>query len=75
MNYIEITMCLTVLNSIMIVAGGYAIIRRIKKQPRPGTLDELWRNFASKPENRKDLERIIEKHKSEVAIKEDHEVS
>lgn len=74
MNYAVITMWLTVLNSIMIVAGGYAIIRRIKKQNRPGTIDELWRNFASKPEHRKDLERIIEKHMSGAATKEDHEV-
>lgn len=65
MNYQEITRWLTVVNSIIIAAGGYALCRYIRKQnrdPRPGSLDELWRDFANKPENREELRRIIEKY-------------
>lgn len=60
MNYQEITMWLTVINSIIIAAGGYALCRYIRKQnrnPRPGSLDELWRNFAAK--HQESLSRIM----------------
>ena len=70
MNYQVITMALAAINTIAIVIVGVLIFREIKKQNRPDTLDELWRNFASKPENRKDLERIFEKYtKNETANK------
>lgn len=75
MNYQEITMWLTVVNSIIIAAGGYALCRYIRKQnrdPRPGSLDELWRDFANEPENREELRRIIEKYdKSEKITRQD----
>ena len=71
MNYAEITMWLTVINSIIIVAGGYALCRYISKQnrnPRPGSLDELWRNFAAK--HQEQLSRIM---RGEKIIPQDYE--
>lgn len=62
MNYQEVTMWLTVVNSIIIAAGGGALCRYIHKhnrEPRPGSLDELWRDFAAK--HQKQLSRIVEK--------------
>lgn len=62
MNYAEITMWLTVVNSIIIAAGGCALCRYIRKQnraPRPGSLDDLWRLFT--PRQRETMRRIIEK--------------
>ena len=70
MNYAEITMWLTVINSIIIVAGGYALCRYIRKQkrnPRPGSLDEMWRDFAD--EHREELSKIIHKSKNNDAAR------
>lgn len=64
MNYAEITMWLTVINSIIVVAGGYALCRYIRKQnsePRPGSLDAMCKDWCHK--NSKVLNRIIEKSK------------
>lgn len=63
MTHQEITMWLTVANSVIMVIWGILITRKIKKQDNPGSLDELWRDFSNKPENREELRRIIEKSK------------
>ena len=65
-----ITMTLTAINTIAMVIVGVLIFTASKKQNCPRTLDELWRDFASNPENLKDLERIFEKYtKNETANK------
>ena len=60
MNYQQITMWLTVANSVVMVIWGILITRKINKQnrnPRPGSLDELWRDFAAK--HQEPLSRIM----------------
>lgn len=75
MNYAEITMWLTVINSIIIAAGGYALCRYIRKQnrePRPGSLDGLWQLLT--PRQRETIRRIIEKgERGEKITPQDYE--
>lgn len=69
MTYQIISMTLTAINTIVIIIVGILILRKIKKQNRPGTLDDLWRNFASKPEHREELNRIVERYMKNETIK------
>lgn len=70
MTYPMITMTLTAINTVALIIVGILIMRKNKKIKRPVTLDEIWRNFASKPEHREELNRIVEKYmKNETANK------
>lgn len=73
MTYQEITMWLTVANSVVMVVWGILITRKINKQnrtPRPGSLDELWRDFAD--EHREELTNIIRKTQVEKYNPQDY---
>lgn len=73
MTYQIISMTLTAINTVALIIISMLILRKINKQNRHGNIDMLWSNFVSKPEHRKELKRIIEKHTSGAVTKEDYE--